>query len=225
MKAVIFDLDGTLLDTLADLADAVNLALKENRLPGLPTQRYKQLVGSGVIHLCRRAVSEAGEMPLEQVPDSLTAKMMTGFVRHYNDCWDKKTRLYPGIETLLAELSQRKVPMAILSNKPDAFTQKIVRRFFPQQPFKVVYGQHDVWPKKPDPSLAHEICRQMEVSPRQTVLVGDSGSDMQTAVNGGFYPVGVLWGFRDRDELTAGGARRLAADSSSLLRYLLEELS
>lgn len=220
MKTVIFDLDGTLLNTLDDLAAATNLALQNHGLPALPVDAYRLLVGAGARNLLRRAASAAG---LKAAADeSMIDSLVKDFSAAYQQGWADKTRPYPGVQDMLDRLLAAGSRLAVLSNKPDAFTQLIVRHFFPDGPFSLVSGMRDGWPAKPDPSLALELCGQLGALPSETALVGDSDSDMQTAVRGGLTPVGVLWGFRDAEELMQNGACRLFADPAGLAGWLLE---
>lgn len=220
IRAVIFDLDGTLLDTLADLAVAGNQALTGNGLLPQPTDDYRLLIGSGARNLMRQAAAAACGLPPEQIADDLTEQLLKDFNQAYNQNWDDQTKPYFGILELLNSLQLAGIKMAVLSNKPDHFTQKIVSRYFPAGIFSQVAGKLDNWPIKPDPSLALEICRLLGVSPDQTAMIGDSGSDMMTACRAGMVPIGVLWGFRSADELNAGGAKWLAENPLQLKMVL-----
>lgn len=220
IRAAIFDLDGTLLDTLSDLAAACNQALASNSLPPQPKDDYRMLVGSGAQNLMRLTAAACG-LPPEQISDNLVDQLLNDFNQAYNQNWDDQTRPYPGIQELLSSLQQAGIKLAVLSNKPDSFTQKIVSRFFPAGCFAQIAGKLDGWPIKPDPSLALEICRRLDVRPEQTAMIGDSGSDMATACRAGMIPIGVLWGFRSADELSAGGAKWLIENPSDLKALLL----
>lgn len=219
-RLAIFDLDGTLLDTLQDLADAANLALAENSLPGLPADSYRLLIGAGAQNLARRAAAAAAGIRETDVPDELTTRILNAFSHHYDDAWAVRTCPYPGIMDLLSEIRGAGLTLAILSNKPDNFTRDIADHFFPKGLFSAVFGKLEGWPIKPDPAMALEICRQTGFTPAQAVLIGDSGSDMVTAVRAGIEPIGVLWGFRSQEELLAGGARHLAAEPKELFKLL-----
>jgi phosphoglycolate phosphatase len=217
----LFDLDGTLLDTLEDLAAAGNRALGAVRLPPLPVDSYRLLVGAGARNLAVRAIATAGSWLPDQVSADLADQFLTVFQDTYDQNWADRTRPYPGVKELLQSLRTAGCKLAVLSNKPDYFTQRIVSHFFPAGMFQAVFGKVDGWPVKPDPALALEICRQLAVDPAVAVLVGDSGSDMATAVNAGMIPVGVLWGFRSKEELVTQGARWLADSPDALLRLLM----
>jgi phosphoglycolate phosphatase len=218
LTTVIFDLDGTLLDTLADLAQAVNQTLAANGLPALPTAGFRQMVGSGARHLVRQAFLAAGAAdPSELELDGL----MDTYQAAYAACWQDQTRLYPGVLSMLQELRTAGLRLAVLSNKPDPFTRQMVGHYFPAGLFDRVAGQMDGWPLKPDPALALDICRQLDQPPASTALVGDSGSDMRTAVQGGMLPLGVLWGFRSGEEILRGGATQIFRDAESLGRFLV----
>lgn len=218
-RAVIFDLDGTLVDTLQDLADAANRALQEHGLAPLPVQDYRYLVGAGAKNLMLRCAAAAG-VP-EPFDENQISQMVTTFKAAYQENWHICTRPYPGIDGLLEQLAHTNLRLAVLSNKPDAFTQQVTARYFPDQPFLAVMGQTDGVPLKPDPTGALLLCRRLGCRPEDTVLVGDTGSDMETAVRGGMTPAGVLWGFREAGELLAGGARHLFAAPDDLVTWLL----
>lgn len=241
LKMLIFDLDGTLLDTLQDLAGASNSVLAEYGLPPLPADEYKNLVGMGVRILMQRisarsaAILAATVEPTVSLADVRTEaiqsavqpgslpdpdEMVAAFNRIYKDCWAVETKPYEGIPTLLENLAEAGLILTVLSNKPDEFTQKVMAHYFPDGPFQIIFGMRSDFPGKPDPTLAWEICRLTSALPEETALIGDSGSDMQTAVAAGVLPVGVLWGFRSEEELTADGARLLARTPEDLLHKL-----
>jgi phosphoglycolate phosphatase len=198
-QAVVFDLDGTLLDTLDDLADCVNAVLTENGLPVHPNASYKNMVGKGAQNLL--AVASGRD-----ILDASVTRMQERFSMAYADGWRNKTRPYEGIAQVLRQLADRGVPMAVLSNKYDGMTRLMAAHFFAGIPFAAVIGQRPGVPDKPDPASALEISARMGVDPDKTVYFGDSGTDMLTARNAGMYPVGVLWGFRDAAELAEAGA-------------------
>ena len=190
--AVIFDLDGTLVDTLGDLADAANQALQEHGIAPLPVQQYKMLVGAGARNLILRCLAAAG---IRGTPDQeQVASLTETFKAAYQHNWHICTRPYPGISQMLQQLHHANLRLAVLSNKPDLFTQKVVARYFPDRLFDAVLGQTDAVPLKPDPAGALLLCRRLDCDPDKTVLVGDTGTDMETAVRAGLWPAGVLWG-------------------------------
>jgi phosphoglycolate phosphatase len=212
-KAVISDLDGTLLDTIDDLADSMNAVLRRFGQPEHPVAAYNTFVGDGVRMLIRRAFPEGflDDDRLREAGAAMREEYLTRF--------DSKTRPYPGIEEMLTGLFDRKLPVAILSNKQHDFTKLTVARLLPGFPFAAVVGAKPDVPKKPDPQAALEIARQLEVAPEEVIYIGDTNTDMETAVSAGFVPVGVLWGFRGEEELRASGARELLAVPTDLLRF------
>lgn len=219
-QAVIFDLDGTLVDTLQDLADAANQALQEQGLAPLPVQQYKTLVGAGAGNLILRCLAAAG---VNGTPDpAQVAGLIEAFKAAYAQNWHVCTRPYPGISQMLLRLRRADLRLAVLSNKPDSFTQQVVACYFPDRLFDAVLGQTDTVPLKPDPAGALLLCRRLDCEPENTVLVGDTGTDMETAVRAGLQPVGVLWGFRSAKELLAGGARQVFATPADLVTWLLD---
>jgi phosphoglycolate phosphatase len=219
LTSVIFDLDGTLLDTLADLAEAVNRTLAANSLPDLPTAGFRQMVGSGARHLvCQAYIAAGAADPSESELDNLMDTYRTA----YAACWQEQTSPYPGILPMLSALRSAGLHLAVLSNKPDPFTRQMVGHYFPAGLFDVVVGQLDGWPLKPDPALALDICRRLGQPPASTALVGDSGSDMLTAARGGMLPLGVLWGFRSAEEILRSGAAQVFSDAACLGQYLVE---
>ncbi len=205
-KLVIFDLDGTLLDTIEDLGDSVNEVLKARKLPEHSYRDYRRFIGDGMEMLIRRA------MPAELASDvGLVAELLEDYQAAYGRNWNKKSRPYEGINECLEQLSLKGVPFAVLSNKPDHFTRLCVSELLPGVDFVVVYGDRAGIARKPDPAGALAIAGQVGVAPEQTVFVGDSNVDIATAVQAEMLPVGVLWGFRGEDELRAAGAQHLVS--------------
>lgn len=210
MKACFFDLDGTLLDSLEDLADAGNAALASKGYPTHPADAYRYFVGDGMETLIRRAAPQGVE---EDVLRLLTQTMRD----EYALGWARKTRPYPGITTMLDELRQRGVVLAVLSNKPHEFTELAVRRFFPNTPFARIQGSPKGGRAKPDPALALAMAAELGLAPEEVLFIGDSRTDMDTAVAAGMFPLGVLWGFRPASELTEHGAKALVEDPIQIL--------
>lgn len=217
-KGVIFDLDGTLLDTLEDLADAANGMLAEHRFPTHPTEDYRYFVGDGVQMLVTRALPENA-----RDPKTIEACMQTMRV-HYQRHLNVKTKPYEGILDLLDQLSGRGVKMAVLTNKPTAFAQPCVDGYFRVGLFDSVIGQQDGLPRKPDPTGAIQIARGWTFDPADILYVGDTSTDMETAVGAGMMPVGALWGFRPRKELEQHGAKVVIDHPTDLLRLLESDL-
>ncbi len=208
-QAVLFDLDGTLADTLADLANATNAALAELGCPTHPVAAYRHMVGDGTRQLCLRALPAERQNLLDQ-----TLKLMR---QHYDaHCFDL-TRLYNGIPELIQTLREQQRWLAVLSNKPDEFTKRMIAHYFPQGSFQAVRGQRAGVPLKPDPAAAREIAQQARIAPERWLYLGDTNTDMHTATAAQMYAVGVLWGFRDRQELLESGARQIISRPSELL--------
>lgn len=210
-RAVLFDLDGTLIDSLEDIAGAANQALRDRGYPAHPVEAYRQFVGEGVRMLFRKALAPAAGT------NELLDELSSAFAQAYEARWHATTRPYAGIDQLLDALATRKLPLAVLSNKPDQFTRRCVAHFFGRHQFARVLGQRETAPRKPDPAGALEIARGLGLPPDSVVYVGDSSTDMQTAVRAGMYPVGVTWGFREAAELRAHGAARIIDAPAELL--------
>jgi len=200
-KAILFDLDGTLLDSLNDIANAANRVLSKRQFPAHPVDAYKYFVGDGTKTLFARA------LPEDKRSDSIIQICMKEFEQEYSKNWNDETSLYPGIEEMLDLIQDHGFKMAILSNKPQEFTQYCVDAFLYKWPFEEVSGFQTSLPPKPDPSAALTIARRMGISPASFLYLGDTGVDMKTAVSAGMYPIGALWGFRSSDELTENGAK------------------
>ena len=214
-QAVLFDLDGTLLDTLEDLASAANQVLTDRNLPGHPVAAYRTFVGDGLQTLMERVLPEE-QRDLASVMDAMAA-----FEEAYAAQWHVRSAPYPGVAGLLDWLTTQGVRLSILSNKPDAFTRLCVQQLLPDWHFHPLLGQRPGVPKKPDPTAALEIARLLDLPPSSVLYVGDSGVDMRTARSAGMDAVGVLWGFRGADELRQAGARHLIARPEDLLPIAL----
>jgi phosphoglycolate phosphatase len=211
--AVLFDLDGTLLDTLADIAGAVNFVLDGLGLPTHHLDEYRDLVGEGLPKLIERALPAGAG-------DDVRAEALAGMRARYAERMIVETRPYPGIAELLDELARRGLGLAVISNKPEAATQLLVRQLLGRWAFAAVLGHRPDRPRKPDPAPALEAARALGVEPARCVFVGDSWIDMRTARSAGMTPVGVTWGFRTREELLGAGARVLIDRPLDLCRVL-----
>lgn len=213
-KAVIFDLDGTLLDTLADLADAMNSALEAFGYPPHDATFFKKAIGDGAPQLVSRS------LPPEARSPGIIQNVLPRMREEYEQRWTAKTRPYDGIVPLVTELAHRGMVMAVLSNKPDAKTRDCVAYFFPTAPFDIVRGARDGMPLKPDPAAAIAIFGETGIPAAQWLYLGDTDTDMQTAVRAGAFAAGATWGFRDREELLANGANAVIDTPEELLGLL-----
>jgi phosphoglycolate phosphatase len=213
--AVLFDLDGTLLNTLDDLAESVNAALVRWRYPVHPVDAYKQFVGNGAETMIRRA------LPPEAGKQETIDRVLNDFEEIYAGRYDLKTRPYPGIPEMLDALKDRSdIKRAVLSNKPHAATLSAVESMLGAWEFDVVMGARPGIPVKPDPTSALEIAATLSVDPGDMLYVGDSSVDMRTATAAEMYPVGVSWGFRSVSELQENGAAEIVDSPAEILRFL-----
>jgi len=207
-RAVLFDLDGTLTDTLQDIADAMNRALRLHGLEEWPVGAYRYLVGNGARILAQRCVRERQELA-EAVRQTYQA--------YYETHNLVQTRPYEGIPELLQALHAQGLALAVFSNKPDADTKAVVRHFFPEIPFRVVRGQVEGVPVKPDPAGALAVATELGIAPTDFLYLGDTATDMECARAAGMHPVGAVWGFRTARELEESGAEHLAQTPDDLL--------
>ncbi len=207
-EAVIFDLDGTLTNTLKDIADSMERVLKRHGLPGHNMQEYRYMVGNGARTLARRAVGEHSDME-----DAVYADYMEEYGAHKLD----STAPYPGVPEMLQALADLGVKLCVLSNKPHRDSVAVVKHFFPRIPFAAVQGQITGIPVKPDPTGAKQIAAKLGITASDFLYLGDSYVDIECALKAGMTPVGALWGFRDREELQTAGARYLIARPMELL--------
>lgn len=213
-QLVIFDLDGTLLDTVADLANATNQALERCGYPTHPIQAYYKFVGNGINKLFARA------LPAECRTEENVQRIRSLFIPYYNEHNADCSCPYSGIIDLLHELQEGGVQLAVASNKYHEATLKLVRHFFPHVTFAAIYGQREEVPVKPAPDIVFDILRDTGVPKEDTLYVGDSGVDMQTALNAGVESVGVAWGFRSEEELQENGAVHIVHQAEEILRYV-----
>jgi phosphoglycolate phosphatase len=211
---IIFDLDGTLLDTIEDLADSMNQVLTDLGFPTHTIGAYKYFVGEGVEPLIRRA------LPEDQLRPELVDQCLGALREEYSRRWENKTRPYAGIPDLLDRLNGMGLRMAILSNKLDHFTRIMVAKLLPRWKFDPVFGARPAVPKKPDPAGALEIAQALHLAPNHFVYLGDTGIDMKTASAAGMVPVGALWGFRPAEELKDQGAKWLIEKPADLIALI-----
>lgn len=213
--AILCDLDGTLLDTLDDLADSANAALGELGYPARDRELYKYFVGDGIRNLGIRAISYGSNDPVAPEQVEKFVKLMGA---EYDRRWDAKTKPYPGAPELLDALTSRGVKLGVLSNKPHAFTKIVVERLLPRWKFDAVFGARDGVAIKPDPAGALEALEAMGARAEATLYLGDTATDMKTAKAAGMFAAGALWGFRDREELTSSGADVIVATPGDVIK-------
>ena len=212
-KLAIFDLDGTLIDTIEDLGTAVNHALGLRGLPQHSIAQYRDMVGHGIRRLVINALGPAAG-------DPLTDEVLADFVDYYVAHIDVHTRPYPGMQQLLADLQKKGIRLSVASNKFQQGTEKLVREFFPDIHFVAVLGNSPELPLKPDAAVVQLIMEKAGVSREETVFVGDSATDMKTAANGGVRSIGVSWGFRPRTDLQESGAMDIADSAEELFEKI-----
>jgi phosphoglycolate phosphatase len=210
-QAVIFDLDGTLIDTIGDIGDSMNRVLANKNFPTHTHSAYRTFVGDGSRMLIERA------LPEKYRKDAIIDACYKEYIEDYSQNYNVKSKLYDGIPQLMDALSAKGLRLAVLSNKPDAITRNCVKTFLSAWHFEAVFGQRDSVPRKPNPQGAVEIAKNMSILPSRFLYLGDTGIDMKTAVSAGMYPVGVLWGFRPLNELMDNGAGAVIDEPMALI--------
>ena len=236
-KLILFDLDGTLLDTLEDLSEAVNYALELRDLPLHSLEEYRGMVGHGVRNLVKQAVEAS--LPKNQFPSAIANPTLTDayidealadFKEYYQAHIDVHTHPYAGMPELLSDLQARGVQLAIASNKFQEGTEYLVQKLFPGIDFVAILGNRPGWPLKPSPEIVQEVLRRSGVAPEDALLVGDSPTDMRTAANGGIEALAVTWGYRTAEELSPvlgelfpDGTSRLVPSVPALRIELLDQ--
>ena len=213
-KLVIFDLDGTLLNTIADLAHSTNHALRELGIGAHPLESYPYFVGNGIRKLFERA------LPATLRTQEMVEKVRTIFLAYYDVHNTDETTIYPGVAELLRELQNRGVQIAVASNKYQSATEKLMQEYFPEIHFVSILGQREGIPPKPDAGIVKDTLKSAGVTEAEALYVGDSGVDMQTASNSGVESVGVTWGFRPMEELQQSGAKHLIENPKELIKWI-----
>ena len=213
-KAVLFDMDGTLLDTLEDLCDSTNHALRQMGYPPRGIEEIRRFIGNGAEKQIRRAVPEGTSE--EKIMETLAA-----FRAYYQDHCQIKTKVYDGLLDMLSELKEKGVKMAVVSNKPDAAVKKLNREYFGDR-LDYAIGPSDGVRCKPYPDMAEEALKALGVAKKDAVFVGDSEVDVQTGLNAGLDVIAVSWGFRSREVVIEAGASKIADDAHQLEKFILE---
>ena len=214
LKAVVFDLDGTLLDTIPDIAGALNRALEECGLPTHPVRAFEAFVGGGIREAVRKAAPAGSD-------DALLDRVLAAYHREYVVHCADATDYYPGVRELLSGLGGRGLELGVLSNKTEATAQKMIRAYFPDTPFRCVFGRAEGRPLKPEAGAAVPVLAALGLPPEEIAYVGDSGTDMAFAKAVGMLPVAAPWGYRAREELEREGAALLPENPGQLLELLL----
>ena len=214
-KLCIFDLDGTLLDTLGTISGYANEALEKNGIAPIEKNEYKYLVGKGASNLVAGMLRYRG-----CYSEELFGKVFADYNEAYNKNTTRDTEVYPGIRELLDALKAKSIRIAVVSNKPDFATRSVVAAFFGEGYLDEVRGQREGVPIKPDPTAVFEVMEKFGATPEDCIYAGDTGVDMQTGKNAHLLTVGVLWGFREKDELIENGADHVIAKAEELLKYL-----
>ena len=212
LKLIIFDLDGTLIDTVADLGDAVNFALTQYGFSERSYQEVMSFVGNGTMKLIERA------LPADRQSDgALIEKVHKSFTTRYSEHYADKSRVYDGIPEVVRTLKEQGLKLAVLSNKPDRFTKSLIEMFFPGV-FDVVLGSGENTPRKPDPTGEIGIINGFGLKQEEVVHIGDSDTDIKTAHNAGVRCIGCTWGFRPRQTLEAAGAEWIVDEPAGILK-------
>ncbi len=214
-KFAIFDLDGTLVDSIYDLADCVNTALRTHNLPENTLKEYYSFVGNGIENLIRTSMKEQGSN------DELYKKVRADFDKEYALHSNDKTCPYDGVAQLLEELSQKGIETAVLTNKAEEFVYAILARAFPFHKFSFAWGQREGLERKPSPQGLLMLIEESGFAKEDCIYIGDSEVDVETAKNAGVDLICVLWGFRSEAQLIAAGAERMASNTEELLKEII----
>ncbi|MBR4637488.1 MAG: HAD family hydrolase [Bacteroidales bacterium] len=216
MRLIVFDLDGTLLNSLEDLADSANWVLEQHGFPTHPVDAYRYFVGDGVRKLIERI------LPQEERTEARIEQCRQEFVAYYKVHMEDKTSVYEGITELLVELKNRGLKIAVATNKVHIAVKPLMEKYFPEIRFDSMIGQREGVPVKPAPQIMFDILRETGCEPSEALHVGDTATDMQLAHNAGVTPVGVLWGYRPLEELQEAGAKFIIEKPEELLRLVHE---
>jgi phosphoglycolate phosphatase len=213
INAIIFDLDGTLLNTLGDISDSVNRILSDEGFPIHTLEEIRGFIGHGTKSLIYNS------LPPDMRDNNSVKKYLDAFLIDYDQNYYKKTFPYNGVPETLDELTKKGIVMAVLSNKQDRLTKKCIDKLLPEWKFEIVLGSNDSFPLKPDPAGALYISEKLNIPPEEFLFLGDSVVDIQTALSAGMLPVGALWGFQP-DKLEGSGAHALIKHPVEIIKYL-----
>ena len=214
MKLAVFDLDGTLIDSLADIAEATNFAMRKLGFPEHPLNEFNYMVGDGVKILIERALPDDRQELFEQA--------LKLYNDYYNENYTVKTYVYKGITETLKQLKAMGIKLAVASNKTHCFTEVIIKNYFGNDTFDAVYGKFDARPVKPDPAILNAILSDMSIAPSEAIMIGDTSIDINTGKNAGVRSIGCLWGFRSMEELTSAGADFRAEKPEDIVKFIRE---
>ncbi len=212
LKAVLFDLDGTLVNTLADLCYGVNRELEKYNFPTHPEDAFKYFAGNGIPKMVERALPD-------DVDEELKQKITSDFLSYYADHYADRSYAYKGVPELVKALKEKGLLIAVVTNKADEVANLVVNKCYGDI-FDFIMGQRKGLPPKPDPTAAKIVMQELGVTPDECVFVGDTGVDVLTGANSGAYPIGVLWGFREREELTENGAKSIIENPMELIEII-----
>ena len=215
-NAVFFDLDGTLANSLADLANSVNYVLSQNGFPTHNAECYKYFAGDGILKMIERAV------PSEYSSDPIVYELKDRFMEYYAKHYADNTVAYDGLNELVDALKQKVIKIAVVTNKAQEMAEKVVNKLFGDS-FDYILGLREGIPAKPDPTGIFMAMKELDVEPKECAFVGDTGMDVAGGVNAGAYPIGVLWGFREKQELVKFGAKEFASNAKELLNIIIGE--
>lgn len=213
IKAVLFDLDGTLADSLLDLSISTNYAIGKFGYKPQPTENFKLFAGDGMAKMIERALSQSLDKENE------VSRIMPVFLEYYGNHFCDNTKAYKGVVELIDNLKSRGLAVAVVTNKAQEMAEKVVLKLYSNR-FDLIFGKRKGIPPKPDPTAALMAMRELNVKPSECIFVGDSKMDILAGLNSGAYPVGVLWGFREKEELISGGAKQLIEKPQELLAII-----
>jgi phosphoglycolate phosphatase len=213
IKAIIFDLDGTLIDSIPDIADAANQLMRNYNFPVHDISSYTEWIGHGALRLIERAV------PGNQ-SEAFHRELLKEYLEIYNGNCTSKTRLYPGIDKILRYLNEHNISISILTNKPHAITLNVYKYYLSIWKFEFVLGQSDEYPKKPNPAAALDMAAKLNSDPGEILFIGDSDTDIKTAVNAGMVPLGVTWGYGTESSMVHAGATYMMKNVEEVLNYV-----
>jgi phosphoglycolate phosphatase len=213
-KAVLFDMDGTLLDTLTDIANATNRVLSERGFPTHDEATYRYFVGEGAPNLIEKCLPEKAR------DTSTISECLDRFLEKYNSSYNENTRLYEGIGSMLNSLTEMGIKLTILSNKPNHLTQLCADQYLSRWTFEKVYGVREGVPRKPDPAGAWDIAKEIRLPAGEFLYLGDTSTDMKTANQAGMRAIGVSWGFHPVEELLKSGAKAIIYHPRELIELL-----